>query len=651
MEKIKNILEKLKIKKENKKTIFSIDVFLFILLPIIFLIILIHGTNYLFNNIASANTYFLDKNISFKGRDEIKKIISEEEDKILATRVAFSIEDVGSNKILQNTYLSNVIDNNSKDKIVEQIFSKFSKTKVDPELFLSNLFKTKKYNFDYSINKEKLDKLKEEIKKYEKATVNASIIKDESNSKFIIKKEEIGFNYNLDVIDADILNYINSKNRKESINIDINKVINSPSVVEEKLTDTLLQSNKILENSPINIYYNDKKSTLEKSDLINMLTFEYSLNDKNEFTEAGIKLKEEEINKYLDKISLENDKKPEAGELIIEKEKAKKFVPVTKGTSLNKEDSYNKLQDSILTLKKDVFLTIEESMPTEIDSEVVKYGLLEKIAEGTSNFKGSSSNRIHNITVGTSYVNGTLIKPGEEFSMIKTLKAVNAAMGYVTELVIKGNKTEAEYGGGLCQVGTTMFRSAINGGFPILERQNHSYRVPYYEPAGTDATIYFPKPDFRFLNNTKNYILITTNIDLKTYTLTYSIWGTKDGRKIKIGNPVITNIVMAPGTKWVETLDLPVGKIKCTETSHNGANAEFTYNVEYDDGTKFDKLFKSHYVPWQAVCMKGVEKLSTDTTTDTTNTGNTTNSNTDSNIKSTQIIEPSINSVDADSMR
>lgn len=648
MNTIKNILERLKTKRENKKTIFSLDVFLFILLPIIFLIVLIHGTNYLFNNIASVNTYFLDKNISFKNKDEIKKIISEEENKILTTKVVFSIEGIDSNKTLQNAYLSNLIDSNSKDKIVEQIFSKFSKTKIDPELFLLNLFKTKKYNFDYSINKDKLDKIKEEIRKNEKATVNASIVKDEGGIKFVTKKEEIGFSYDLDVIDNNILSYINSTNRNDIINISINKVVNNPSIVEEKLTNTLSQSNTILDNTPINIFYNDKKISLERVDLINMLTFEYSLNDKNEFTEAGIRLKEDNIKTYLDKISKENDKKPEAGELVIENGKAKKFVPVTKGTALNKDDSYSKLQDAILTLKKDVFLTIEESMPTEIDSEVVKYGLLEKIAEGTSNFKGSSSNRVHNITVGTGYVNGTLIKPGEEFSMIKTLKAVNAAMGYVTELVIKGNKTEAEYGGGLCQVGTTMFRSAINGGFPILERQNHSYRVPYYEPAGTDATIYFPKPDFRFLNNTKNYILITTNIDLKTHDLTYSVWGTKDGRKIKIGNPIITNIVMAPGTKWIETLDLPVGKVKCTETSHNGADAEFTYNVEYDDGTKFDKLFKSHYTPWQAVCMKGVEKLSTDVATNANTTDTSTNNKTET---TTQTVEPSINSVDANSMK
>lgn len=606
---ISNLIEKIKLKKENKKTIFSFDIFLFVLLPLIFLITLIQGTNYLFNNISSANTYFLDKDISFKNKTEIVEIIKEEEDKILKTQVVLKIEDDKNNQVLQNIYLEKLIDNNSKDKIIGQIFSKFSRTKIDLELFLENLFKTKKYNFDYSINQEELNKIKEVIKKYEKQTINASIIKNIENNVFIAKKEEAGFSYDLSIIDTNILNYINSINRTNILNIDIKKYINNPNILEKELENTLIQANSLLDSAPINIFYNEKKIILERSSLIDMLSFEYSLNENNNFLEANIKLNNEVIKVYLDKIALENDRKPDNGELIIKDDKSIKFIPITKGLSLNKEDSYSKLQDSILTLKKDVYLTINESVPSDIDSEVVKYGLLEKIAEGNSDFKGSSVSRIHNIKTGTGYINGTLVKPGEEFSTIKTLKSVSAAMGYLPELVIKGNKTESEYGGGLCQVGTTLFRTAINGGFPIIERKNHSYRVPYYEPAGTDATIYFPKPDFRFLNNTKNYILITADIDVKTFKLVYSIWGTKDNRKIKIGNPVITNIVIAPGTKWIETLDLPIGRVKCTETSHNGADAEFTYNVEYDDGTKFDILFKSRYRPWQAVCMKGVEKL------------------------------------------
>ena len=81
--------------------------------------------------------------------------------------------------------------------------------------------------------------------------------------------------------------------------------------------------------------------------------------------------------------------------------------------------------------------------------------------------------------------------------------------GYLPELVIKGDEIKPEIAGGLCQVGTTMFRAAMNSGLKITERQNHSLVVSYYNDLsngnpGTDATIYDPHPDFRFLNDTGN---------------------------------------------------------------------------------------------------------------------------------------------------
>lgn len=612
-EKIKSVAKKVKKEKENKKTIFSFKAFLIVLLPIIILAGLIHGINFVFTKIAPAKTYFLDQDISFKTKSQIEEIIQNEKNKILKTQVVFTIEDDQSNKIIKNFFLNKIINEDLDERSIDDIFSNFSNIKIDIPLFFSNLFKTKNYKFNYSINTEELKEIKNEIRKGEKPTLNAAIIKDEKKNNFVIKKEEIGFSYDLDIIDTAIDEYIESFERQNILNILITKTENQPKITFDLLKTTLEQANGLLSVAPINVYYLDKKTILKKDELINMLSFEYSLDDNNDFKEVSIKLDQENIYTFLNKQVEENDTKPENGELVLDDEgKATKFVPIKKGYSLNKEDSFNKMQNGILTSQKDIYLTVEESIPTEEDSNVVKYGLLEKIATGESNFKGSSYNRILNIKVGSSYVNGTLVKPGEEFSLLKTLKSADASMGYVPELVIKGNKTEMEYGGGLCQVATTVFRTAIDGGFPITERKNHSYRVSYYEPAGTDATIYFPGPDFKFLNDTNNYIIITTNVNTKTNTLTYEIWGTSDNRKVTIGEPIITNIVLAPGTKWVETTELPVDEIKCTESAHNGADAQFTYVVEYENGEKKETVFKSKYVPWQAICLKGVEQLTED---------------------------------------
>ncbi len=236
-----------------------------------------------------------------------------------------------------------------------------------------------------------------------------------------------------------------------------------------------------------------------------------------------------------------------------------------------------------------------------------RLGIHEVVGIGKSTFSGSPTNRRKNIALGAQKVHLTLVPAGEEFSMLKTLGTIDGEHGWLPELVIKGNKTTPEFGGGLCQVGTTMFRAALAGGFPITERRNHSYRVRYYEPAGTDATIYDPAPDFRFKNDLIGSILVTTRV--QGDNLVFTIWGKKDGRSVVQTASRVSNIVAAPPKKVIETLDLKPGEEKCTEKEHAGADAQFDYTVTYPDSTVVKKTFFSRYKPWQAVCLKGVEAL------------------------------------------
>ena len=197
--------------------------------------------------------------------------------------------------------------------------------------------------------------------------------------------------------------------------------------------------------------------------------------------------------------------------------------------------------------------------------------------------------------------------------MLKTLGTIDETTGYLEELVIKGNETKPEFGGGLCQIGSTAFRGAMASGLPITMRQNHSYRVPYYERdgdgafigPGKDATIYDPAPDFRFLNDTGHDILILT--DITGTKLTFTFWGTRDGRTASQTDARVFNVVQPPEKKIVETTDIPPGTEKCTEKAHVGSDAVFTYAVTAADGTVKSVDFKSHYRPWQEVCLKGVD--------------------------------------------
>lgn len=160
------------------------------------------------------------------------------------------------------------------------------------------------------------------------------------------------------------------------------------------------------------------------------------------------------------------------------------------------------------------------------------------LARGETNFAGSPRNRIHNIRVATQKYHGLVIMPGEEFSFNQYLGNVDAANGYLPELVIKENVTTPEYGGGICQVSTTVFRAALQAGLQIKQRRNHSYPVRYYGTPGYDATVYAPSTDFTFVNDLTKPIYITTAVE--GTKVKFDFWGTTDGRQVTVNGPFVT---------------------------------------------------------------------------------------------------------------
>jgi len=284
--------------------------------------------------------------------------------------------------------------------------------------------------------------------------------------------------------------------------------------------------------------------------------------------------------------------------------KVNEFQSSQEGYRIDDEATIARMELSFIMEKKNNAAPVFAVEQPMIKTDAVNgLGIRELLGTGTSNFAGSPKTRRHNIAAGVAAVNGALIPPGSEFSLLTTLGEIDGAHGYLPELVIKGNRTVPEYGGGLCQIGTTSFRAALSAGMPITERRNHSYRVSYYEPAGTDATIYSPSPDFKFMNDTGAYLLFQARTEGDQAV--FELWGTSDGRVATTTTPVIYNIVAPPPTKYVKTMDLKPGEVRCTERPHNGADASFTYQVRYPGGDVREEEFKSHYRPWQEVCLVG----------------------------------------------
>ncbi len=316
------------------------------------------------------------------------------------------------------------------------------------------------------------------------------------------------------------------------------------------------------------------------------------------------------VKEYLAQLAEWVDRPAKDARFVVKDGRVVEWQSSQDGFRLDIDQTAERLE---LTVRKKIGQPIEMVLnvdKSKITNENVNdLGIRELIGYGVSNFAGSPPNRRHNIKVGAGALNGLLIKPEEEFSLLKALGEINAENGYLPELVIKEGRTVPEYGGGLCQIGTTLFRAVINSGLPITQRRNHSYRVSYYEPAGTDATIYDPWPDFKFVNDTGNYLLLQTRIEGDEAI--FEFWGTSDGRKVTTTTPVIYNIVPPGEPEYIETTELAPGEKKKVETAHAGADAYFKRIISWpeDSGKEIkEEVWRSHYIPWKEKWLVGIEK-------------------------------------------
>lgn len=248
-----------------------------------------------------------------------------------------------------------------------------------------------------------------------------------------------------------------------------------------------------------------------------------------------IRIDSTKITNYVNGLAMDIQSEPINARFKIIDNKAVIFEPSSLGRKLDIQPSVDVIIKALRNGQRAVTLTSTIVEPELTLEKVNNLGINTLLGHGESNFYGSTSARIHNIKTGADKFNGVLIKPGEIFSFNTLLGEISATNGYLPELVIKNKKIVSEYGGGLCQVSTTLFRSAIYAGLPIVERKPHSFPVRYYNPQGFDATIYPGITDLKFTNNTPNYILIQNKIS--GTKIIFEIYGTSDSRLISIDGP------------------------------------------------------------------------------------------------------------------
>jgi len=349
-------------------------------------------------------------------------------------------------------------------------------------------------------------------------------------------------------------------------------------------------------------------------DLAGMLTFDVVNAPEGAFYQIG--LSEERFSNFLGEVAPDLVQDAENARFIFNDDThvLELIQPSVIGQTVDIEATLEAIRQTILAGDHTATIDMSYNNPAVADDASAQdLGITELVSSHTTYFYGSDSARRQNISTAAGRFHGLLVPPGGTFSMADVLGDISLDSGYAEAWIIYGDRTIKGVGGGVCQVSTTLFRTVFFGGYPILTRYSHSYRVYYYEQtyggghdakwAGLDATVYVPIVDFKFTNDSENWMLMETYVG-SSY-LTWKFYSTSDGRNVEWDTTGLTNKQDPPDPKYIENADLKKNEIKQVDWAVEGADVVVTRTVIRDGGILHEDIFQTHYTPWAAVCEYG----------------------------------------------
>lgn len=496
-------------------------------------------------------------------------------------------------------------------------------------LFVSTIFAILNIDNNNIVNGVYLEKLN--ISNLTKEEAN-SIVEEKLNQ---IEELELVYNDYSTIIKLEELGI--TVNAKEAINKAIN-IGKSNNIIVDNYA--ILKTNIFKTKFELDISINEEKLNETTKDILAEMPeavkqYSYEINDDKLIITKGTAGKTID-QKELKEILIKNIKK----QFNNEKEKEKETIPVLDATP--EKINISKIYDEVHKEAKDAYIveepfelhkdedgvdfdiSIEEAqkilnedketytIPLKITKAKIKVKDLgdklfkQTLAKYTTIYDAGNSNRAHNIALASSTINGTILLPGESFSYNGKLGNTTKEKGYKEGGAYVGGKVVQAYGGGICQVSTTLYNAVLYANLEIVERHNHSYAVNYV-PAGRDATVSYGGKDFKFKNNRNYPIKIVANA--KNGVVSISIAGIKEEKEYEV---VLTSSVLSTTpcqTVYEKNASLSEGKEKVIQKGHSGLKSVAYKTIKYN-GTVISKnvLSKDTYKPMDRIVQIGTKK-------------------------------------------
>ena len=290
---------------------------------------------------------------------------------------------------------------------------------------------------------------------------------------------------------------------------------------------------------------------------------------------------EQAVKTYVEKLAEEYNRDAEEGDITF----ANGYPEVTggeTGIAVNVDQSVSSIMKVLEGDGTELTVVAEVQKPSVTKEELSQ---VKDVLGTATTYYGSSYERNTNVEVGASKINGTLIMPGETFSVTAAVTPFNADNGYYPAPSYESGQVVDTYGGGICQVSTTLYNAVLKAELQVDERHNHTMLVSYVDPS-KDAAIAEGLMDFVFTNNTDAPIYIY-GVGYQG-TLNFTIYGheTRDpNRSISFRSETLSQTDASTNVKLVAKSDQNIGYLNQTQSAHQGLEAVLWKDIVNADGT------------------------------------------------------------------
>ena len=472
---------------------------------------------------------------------------------IFILSVSFSLINIGNEKIYNNISVQGInVAGMSQNEAEELVKKEFREKQINQIKLVHNEYETTisfdQLNVEYDVN----NAISEAYGQGRKGNIVTN-------------------NYSI------LFSYLFKKDIPLNIRVDEEALENTVKDIELKLPDVVTQSSYYVDGDSLIIKNGTKGVKVCKEELKNRIVDVINdIHNKDNTIEIPVEdVSPEQID--IEKIEQEIKKEPKDAyisenplEIHIEQNGVDFGISMDEAKAMLQEE------------KEEYIIPLKITEPTITVASLGDKAFTDKLSTYTTSYDASNINRNNNLVLAAEKLNGTIVNPGEEFSYNKTIGERTIAAGFKEAKAYANGDVVLDVGGGICQLSSTLYNTALLANMEITERHNHCFKTSYV-PEGRDATVSWGTVDFKFENNRKYPVKIEAVAG--DGVVTVNLWGIKQ-------DDDFTVLIDSKVTSIIEKEIEKVGTGEKTRNGEDGCTSE-TYKTLTKNGLVISKTLVS----------------------------------------------------------